>query len=368
VLKHLAQKHKVTLICTGSPQDVLAEELTQTCSSIHLVKPAPKAKGWKLYVRIFLGLFSPLPFAVKSRFSLAYQAKVAEILNGERIDLIACDSLYQAAYVPLKKYKTLLNEHNIESTIIDRYVQLETNPVLKGYAFYELNRMKRYENRIWRSFDILLVCSEVDKKEVDQRALSQLVQVIPNGVNLPGTGEQQEEANLLVYTGLISWKPNEDAVLFFAKEIYPLIKRANSHARWMIVGKSPSKQVRQLQEQDPSIEVTGFVDDISTYTAKGSVVIVPLRIGSGTRLKILEALALKKAVVSTSVGCEGLDVTDGIDIRIADEPKQFAKCVVSLLKDEDKRRKLGAAGRLLVEQKYSFEVIGKKIEKVISLL
>jgi len=190
----------------------------------------------------------------------------------------------------------------------------------------------------------------------------------------------------LVYTGLISWKPNEDAVLYFIKEIYPLIKSAHEHkstraqetagahvrmcscapVRFIIVGKGPSQEIRDLAAQDPSITVTGFVDKVEPYVMDAKVFVVPLRIGSGTRLKILEAWAMGKAIVSTSVGCEGLDARDGENILIADTPDEFARKTVEVLGDDDLRRRLEAGGRKTVEEKYSWDKIGELIGRAVN--
>jgi len=195
----------------------------------------------------------------------------------------------------------------------------------------------------------------------------------------------------LVYTGLISWKPNEDAVLYFIKEIYPLVKRTlesedfvgsdapggphqrraqgsrpTEPVRFIIVGKGPSQEIRDLAAQDPSITVTGFVDAVEPYVRGAAVFVVPLRIGSGTRLKILEAWAMGKAIVSTSVGCEGLDARDGENILIADTPEEFARKTVQLLTDDDLRSRLETGGRKTVEEQYSWDKIGEIIGRAVS--
>ena len=362
VLKSLAKAHRVTLVCFGDDKN----GSVPGCEAVHVIEPPAKKSGHP-YGKMLLGLFSSLPFAVEGRISGDYDRKVKGLLDGNKFDLIVCDSLYLAPYVPAGATKTLLDEHNIESVIIRRYAQLERNIFKKVYALYELGRMKRFESQIWNRFDLMMVCSQVDKQQAEQRSRANKIHVVPNGVLLPAELNNREEPGTLLYSGLIGWRPNEDAVFYFAKEIYPLIKRAIPQTRWLIVGKGPTPAVKSLEEEG-SITVTGAVEKIEPYIEKSAVVVVPLRIASGTRLKILEALAMGKAVVSTSVGAEGLDVTYGKNILIADEPEDFANAVIGLLKDVHKRKELGANGRKLVEEKYSYEIIGKKIDEVIKLI
>ena len=363
VLKSLAKTHEVSLICFGSEGSGLHPELQTVCKQVHAV--APLAKGARRpYGKMLLGLLSSDPFAIRGRYSERYDQKVKEVLKNEGIGLIVCDSLYQAQYVPEGEFKLLLNEHNIESVIIGRYAGVEKNPLKAAYARYECNRMKQYEKSVWGRFKKILVCSDVDKREVKKRCPDAYVEVIPNGVNAPAAVENNEDSDTLVYTGLIGWHPNEDAVLYFAESIFPLIKKERPSVQWSIVGKDPSVRVQALTK-DRSISVTGFVEDINAYITTGAVIVVPLRIGSGTRLKILEAMSMKKAVVSTSIGCEGLRVSHGTDIMIADTPEAFASNVLELLNNEERRNELGRNARALVENEYTYPVIGKKIEEVL---
>ena len=367
VLKHLAQRHKVTMICYAEEAQLGSPHLQQACESVHAIKPLAKVGPISLYVRMLFGLFSAEPFAIKRRYSKEYNDQVKKVLQEKNIDLIVCDSLYQAVYVPEKKYKTLLNEHNIESVIIERYAELEKNSLKAWYARYELKRMKQFEEKIWNSVELILVCSDIDKAQVQGRCSLAKIEIVANGVDLPALTAEEEEPFRLTYTGLIGWHPNEDAVMYFAKEMYPLIKQAMPQVCWWIVGKGPSAAVKQLANEG-SITVTGAVERIEPYIKRSAVIVVPLRIGSGTRLKILEALAMKKAVVSTSIGCEGLEVEHKKNILIADTYQDFANAVIGLLNDPQKRKSLGESGRRLVEEKYSYEVIGKEIGKIIEKL
>jgi len=237
-------------------------------------------------------------------------------------------------------------------------------------AFAEWRKVQRYERRIAQTFDNCVVMSEVDQAAL--RALDSSVRtwVVPNGVD---TGHFQPadpesvEADSMVFTGTMFWGPNVDATIHFCGDILPLIQRQYSGVRLTIVGAEPTEAVRRLGEQR-GVTVTGSVKDVRQYIGRAAVVIAPIRLGSGTRLKILEAMAMGKAVVSTSVGCEGLEVTPGKDIEVADSPEAFAVAVCRLLGDSARRRALGEAGRRLVTDRYDWRIIARQQDAVYAAL
>ena len=161
----------------------------------------------------------------------------------------------------------------------------------------------------------------------------------------------------------MDWLPNEDAVLYFYEQIFPLIEAQIPDVKFYVVGQNPTERVKQLSRHG-NVIVTGMVDDVKPYIAKASVYVVPLRIGGGTRLKILEALAMEKAVVSTTIGCEGLQLTPNKDILIADEPENFARLVIQLAQDEKFRQRFGKSGRKRVEENYDWRSIGKQLNEL----
>jgi glycosyltransferase involved in cell wall biosynthesis len=191
--------------------------------------------------------------------------------------------------------------------------------------------------------------------------------VIPTGVDVDYFRPMpvEETANSLVFTGSMDWLPNEDAILYFVDAILPLIKQQCPEVSLEVVGRSPSRKLQALSEAEKSIRLTGWVDDIRPFVARGSVCIVPLRIGGGTRLKIFEAMAMNKAVVSTSVGAEGLPVRPGENILLADAPQDFADSVVSLLRDPNQRRRLGTAARALVHESYGWPRVAESFARTL---
>jgi glycosyltransferase involved in cell wall biosynthesis len=211
--------------------------------------------------------------------------------------------------------------------------------------------------------------------EVDQAALRGLdpsvrTWVVPNGVDtgyFRPADPESVEAESLIFTGTMSWEPNVDATIHFCGDIFPLIQRTYPGVRLTIVGAEPTEAVRRLGDQR-GVTVTGSVKDVRQYIGRAAVVIVPIRLGSGTRLKILEAMAMGKAVISTAVGCEGLEVTPGKDIEVANSPEAFAVAVCRLLGDPARRRALGEAGRRLVTDRYDWRIIARQQDAVYATL
>jgi glycosyltransferase involved in cell wall biosynthesis len=186
--------------------------------------------------------------------------------------------------------------------------------------------------------------------------------VVPNGVDVEYfTPEVEHETPTLIYTGGLNMFANLDAVLFFLREIWPAISAAVPSVRFIVIGQDPPHELREISKRDSRIEVMGYVDDVRPYVARAAVYVVPLRVGGGTRLKVLDAMAMGKAIVSTSVGCEGIHVSRGEHLLIADDPKHFARVTVDLLGDRGRRALLGRSARRLVETHYAWPLIGGRL-------
>ena len=219
--------------------------------------------------------------------------------------------------------------------------------------------MRAAERRYIRLADHVLAVSENDRSYFASYADPSKITVIPGAgkTTLFKLITGQEKPDSLVFTGSMDWMPNEDAILFFAEDILPHLLREVPNVHLSVVGRKPSQCLRNLAEQNPCILVTGEVPDIRPHVRESSVYVVPLRIGGGTRIKIFEAMAMGKAVVSTPVGAEGLPVRHNENIVLAEEPADFAQQVARLLKDRAERERIGRAARVLVEQNYSWRSV-----------
>ena len=235
--------------------------------------------------------------------------------------------------------------HNVEHHIWRRLRDIERRWLPRLLLEIEWRKMRRSERRALRDTALTVAVSESDRANLLAEAPSARVVAVPTGVDIEyfRRSPEPEKPDHLVFSGSMDWFPNEDAVVYFVETILPRITQVRPNVTLTIVGRRPSKRIMALADGQ-RIHVTGTVDDVRPYVREAPVYIVPLRVGGGTRIKIFEALALGRAVVSTTIGAEGLDVDPGTHVEIADSPETFAEAVVSLLEDPTKRVRLAAAG------------------------
>jgi glycosyltransferase involved in cell wall biosynthesis len=262
----------------------------------------------------------------------------------------------------------ILFQHNVESEIWRRHVVTESNWARKLMYRVEFAKMLRYEQRIVRKFDHVIAVSEHDRNLMNRWVDASRLTVVPTGVDLqqfhPDPSAKAQEP-VVMFVGAMDWEPNIDAVEYFCGEIWSGVQARVAGARLRIVGRNPNRRIQKLASS--SIEVTGAVPSIGDHLREAAVVVVPLRVGGGTRLKIYEAMAMGKAVVSTSVGAEGLDVHHGRDIVLADTSSTFAEVVVSLLENADLRNRYGRAAAQTASQ-FGWPVIARKFGNVLETI
>jgi glycosyltransferase involved in cell wall biosynthesis len=290
------------------------------------------------------------------------RSRLHELLKHETYDVILCDFMAAAGVIPWDwPTPKVLFTHNVEGTIWRRHYQVAASPLWKAISWLEWRRMEAAERRYLRLADHVLTVSEADRDAFSPIVEPGKLTVIHTGVDVDYFQPMhvEETANSLVYIGSMDWLPNEDAVFYFVDIILPLIKQDCPEVSLEVVGRSPSRKLQDLAEREKSMRLTGWVEDVRPFVARGSICIVPLRIGGGTRLKIFEAMAMSKAVVSTSVGAEGLPVQPGENILLADTPADFARSVLSLLRDPSERKRLGNSARALVQEKYSWPKVAE---------
>ena len=256
----------------------------------------------------------------------------------------------------------IVDEHNIESELLGRMAATESSRLRRSYNRWEHVRYRAFEDHVWSAMDGCATTSERDAQAVRERCPGLAVTVVPNGVD-PGefapTGTPVTPDSV-VFTGLLRYRPNVDGITWFLDEVWPVVRAQRPTARLTIVGDGPEDLLATLRR--PGVTVTGWVTDVKPYLDAAAVAVVPLRMGGGTRLKVVEAMSMGKAIVSTSLGSEGLDVTSGEHLELVDEPRAFADAVVSLLGDADRGRRLGVAARALVEDRYSWTRSARTLE------
>jgi len=370
ILRELARWHSVTFFSfyAAHSHDVHADlkNIFDRVVCVPLGLAAPKSLG---EIRDYgIRLLSSQPYNITKYCRPEVRRRLHALLREETYDVILCDFIMAAGVIPWDwPTPKVLFTHNVEATIWRRHQEVATNLIWKAISWRERRRMEAAERRYLLLADGVLTVSETDRNAFATFLDLGKLTVIPTGVDVDyfQPASMEETANSLVFTGSMDWLPNEDAIFYFADAILPLIKKQCPDVSLVVVGRSPSRKLQALAEVEKSIRLTGWVKDIRPFVARGSVCIVPLRIGGGTRLKIFEAMAMNKAVISTTVGAEGLAVRAGENIVLADTPVDFASSVVSLLRDPNRRKRLGSSARTLVQENYSWPKVAQDFARTL---
>ena len=370
LMRHLARRHEITYLAFAEPAQPASdvEGMREVASRVETIPRAEPPKGsLRFYADAAMHLVDPLPYAVGKYRSTEFRQRLDALLAEIAFDLIVCDFLFPAVNLPKQlPCPAVMFTHNVESEIWRRHAETKTSPLSTLLYGMQYRRMLRYEGRALRRFDGVLAVSDADRETFDRiypGAIRQPVHVVPTGVDTEFFTDSQSDPNSreLVFTGSMDWLPNEDAMIYFCRDVLPLIRAEEPDVQLSIVGRAPTPAVKQLADH-AGVRVTGRVDDVRPFMRDAAVYIVPLRIGGGTRLKIFEAMAMGKAVVSTTVGAEGLPVTSGEHVLLADEANTFSRAVVRLFRDVDRRRQLEAAARALVVERYDWSAVAGALE------
>ena len=365
-IKFLSKKHKITLFSLAredeDPKHI--DYLKQYCRRIEVANMRPK---WSVK-NFLLALVRLDPYTSIKYYSPALMKKLKELFKETRFDVIQVEFYYMAQYIMklrrlIPESAVILDTHNVEYFMYGEYFKQVKNPVLKFFMFFELLRIKRYESFVFKYFDRCLAISKGDIGRIKSLAPGANVVLQLTGIDtdICASYNTRPKDNTIIFYGTMSFFANYDGIKFFYNKVFPVIKKSIPAVKFIIAGGSPPADIKALKK-DPSVTVTGYVEDIRLLIAASSVVVVPLRVGGGVRLKIMEAWAMGKAVVSTSIGANGLEFSDGDDIFIADDPEDFAKKAVKLLKSEDLRQRLGKKARYKAQTQCAWDKCVSSIE------
>lgn len=369
LLDELSRKHDISVITTHHP-DEAGETLATKLPGCRQVTSIPYASVKRNSPRFVLMLlrswFSALPVDVFKSQVPAVEQAVADALASGNFDLCVADFLLAVPNVPLGgSVPVVLFSHNVEYMIWQRLGSTETSPLRRALLALEWRKMRRFESRACAAADLTVAVSDEDRRLLGMNAPGSTIMSIPTGVDttyFQPAHAAREQPNNLVFTGSMDWHPNEDAILYFIDTILPHVRRVLPDVSLTVVGRNPGAQLRKVAAE-AGVHITGTVDDVRPWMEEAAVYVVPLRIGGGTRLKIYEALAMGKAVVSTTIGAEGLPLKEGVHIVRADTPQVFADRIIELLQDSKRRQRLGLAGRVLMEQHYSWRRVAQEFEQ-----
>ena len=361
MLRELKRHHHVTYLTLddGSASEDARERAEEYCHELVRVPHRTREKfSAGFYLELAANLVSPLPYFMKKYESAEMRREVAARARAGQFDVLVCDFLMPAINLPPRTgCATLLFQHNVEALIWKRHYQVQRNPLKKAYLYGQWLKTVAYERAECRRFDWVVAVSREDAEVMRRDYGVASVSDVPTGVDTdffrPRGGERRQPFNL-VFTGSMDWLPNEDAIRYFTSEIFPLVKREVPGATLTVVGRNPFPGLVELSKRDPSVTVTGRVEDVRPFMDRAAAYVVPIRVGGGTRLKIYEAMAMEKPVVSTTVGAEGLPVSDGRELLIADTPEEFARAVVRVLEDDDLARSLGGRAAATVRERFSW--------------
>ena len=371
MLRELKRNHRITYLTLddGSAGHLAQEKASEYCDDLILVPFKQKKKFTAgFYLELALNLASKLPYAISKYQSSEMTREITSRAHGDEYDLIICDFLAPAVNLPEElACPVVLFEHNVEADIWRRHYEVQSNPLKKAYLFRQWRKMTSFEKKICQRCDAVVAVSRNDRETISKVYEIQNVEDVPTGVDtnfFRPTGQITAKKHSLIFTGSMDWLPNEDAIQYFVDQIMPFIQRELPDVTLTVVGRNPSTELVKLAERNKQIIVTGRVDDVRPYIEQAVGFIVPIRIGGGTRLKIYEAMAMAKPVISTTIGAEGLPLRNGHDVLIADEPAAFAGAVVKVLTDGRFAEQLGQNAAEVVTTRFGWPVVAQRFGEI----
>jgi sugar transferase (PEP-CTERM/EpsH1 system associated) len=378
----LAERGQVTLLAFNDPNESsqeLTRELLAPLENPYQQVIAVKRDAAYTFAKVVRGLWGRTPLPVLNYTTDSMKQALEGILSEKDFDVVQVESIHLMAYLPIiraapKQPLVVCDWHNIESELMQRYSEREPNLLRRAYAGKTARLMSAFERRAAREFDAHVVVSERDAQRLRALNPEARVFVIENGVDTAYYSDAQIETvaasrldapgkRRIVFVGSMDYHANIEGTVNFAREVWPQLCTRQPDLVFTIVGRNPSREVRELA-LTPGIEVTGTVNDVRPFYRRAIAAIVPLNVGGGSRLKILEAMAAGVPVVSTTLGAEGLNVRHGKNILIADTNKQQIEAIVSLVENEEQRKQLVDGGRALVSNHYDWSRLGANLFEI----
>ena len=371
MLRYLAQRHAITLVSfVRNAQEARGlEHLRTFCHAVYAV-PISRSRVRDAYY-LLAGLIRREPFLIARDRVPAMHARIARLATENSFDWVHADQLGMAQYaLALPNVSRLLDEHNAVWTIVRRMSQTARPGPFKWLMEIEWRQLQRYEARVCAAFDRVLTVSEEDRQALQSTTSNPLpITTLPICIDVETTPpvESRPQARDVLCVGGMFYPPNVDGVVWFADEVLPLVGRESPESKFWVVGARPDRRIVERADRDPHVRVTGYVAETTEFFRDSAVFAVPLRAGGGMRVKILDAWARGIPVVSTTIGCEGIEVRPGENILIADTAAEFAQAVLRVICDPVVRQRLAANGRRWVEGKYNWRVTYRELERVYAI-
>jgi glycosyltransferase involved in cell wall biosynthesis len=363
---------EIDLLAFGKPVDSAWPQLNSVCRRVEFIPhSAGSLSQSKDYLRRLRSLASPLPYGVTRFFSETMAATIRDRLQAREVDAILCDSPFPLVNFPAALPAPLvINSHNVEHLLLKRYLACESNLAKRGYAWLEWRRTRSWERGMCQRASLVMACSEADRVSLAELCPGLPISIVPNVLDIERYAPTTEQSlnQTVLYAGGMDWLPNRDAVAFFVSRIWPELRKLTTQVNFVVAGRNAPEEFQERFKQVDGVRFAGHVPDMQAEIAKAAVCVVPLRIGSGTRLKILEAAAMARPVVSTRIGAEGLNFIEDEEIFLADEPEDFARKVAALLANPDLRQRVGRSARRRVEREYSLAVLPEALNRSLAVV
>ncbi len=371
MLKEIKREHHITYLTLddGEAGTEARELASEYCHELVTVPHRTRAKfSAGFYAELASNLLSPMPYFMKKYESAEMRRQVIDLVRRGGYDVLVCDFLVPNINVPPDlDCPAVLFQHNVEAMIWKRHYEVQSHPLKKAYLFNQWRKTYAYERRACRRYDYVVAVSPEDADVMRREYGVEDVEDVPTGVDTDYfrvSGSEPSEPYNMVFTGSMDWLPNEDAIRYFTEQILPRVKESIPEATLTVVGRNPYPSLLELGRRDSSIKVTGRVDDVRPYMERAAAYVIPIRIGGGTRLKVYEAMAMEKPIISTTIGAEGLPVRDGVEIMFADAPDTFAAAVVKVLRDNELGRRLGAEAAKTVRENFGWAGVAAKFMSI----
>lgn len=362
MLAALKREHRITYLTldNGRAAPDAAERALEYCHDLIRVPfDEARRRSATFWWELVENLVSPLPYAVAKYRSPRMRAEIARAVQQGGVDVVVCDFLFPAVNVPDGlPCRTVLFQHNVEAAIWERHAGVRSNPIAKRYFAEQWRRMTRFERDTCRRFDRVVAVSRADAERLERDYDIAGVGDVPTGVDTDyfrPAGRARPEPRALVFTGSMDWMPNEDGIVWFVEDVLPRIHDRLPDVTLTVVGRNPPEKILALARHDQRLRVTGTVPDVRPWMEGAAIFVVPLRVGGGTRLKIFEAMAMERPLVSTSIGAEGLPLVNGEHAIIADGADAFAQAVCGLMQDPGRAATMGQTAAAWVRRHYGWD-------------
>lgn len=346
-------------------------ELNKICKQLNIVELKVETSSALFFYLVIKSLFTKNPLSVNWTDSITLRKTIRKLVKENDFDIVHFDTIsVSICRDEITDSASILNHHNIESHLLKRRTEYENNILKRLYYAIEAKKLETYEKKACGRFDVNFTVSKLDGERLLTIAPDARYEVIANGVDTDYFVADRSEVvpkSVIMVSGM-NWFPNKDAVLYMCDTIWPLLSRAVPESIWTIVGASPPKKIKELAARDGRVVVTGFVDDVRAYMKRSETYLCPMRDGGGTRLKILDALSMGMPIVATTMACEGIDIVPEKHALIADTPEKFVDQIIRIQNDESLRSRVSSEARRLAEEKYSWPVIGRKLERIYKVL